>query len=170
MKINNVKIVTHAYCPEVASVAGLTAAAIFHIILYWVDTNSKKGTNYHDGRYWTFMSHSKIANDYPYWTRRQVEIGLKKLRAAGLITVDNHSDRACDRTSWYTISDAGYDLIGCGVPTYATVTTTPHNGDVDSTDTKNPHHKNEKSTIKYTKYKYSNTDTNNQFKDFIIDV
>lgn len=174
MEINGRQIAAHALIPEVARLTDANASIIFSSILFWCDVNRINGKNYHDGRYWMYMTYKDIATEYIYLSRKQVETSVNKLRKAGLIIVGRYNKRKNDRTNWYAISDAGYELIGCSAPSPVTEITKSSNGEMDIPEKGNESPKKRKSTITYNKRKSKEKDINahnkrNQFLDLAQD-
>lgn len=169
MEINGVEITTHAIIPEVARLTDLEASVLFTNILYWCDINRQNGVNYHDGRYWMYITIEKMAAAYIYLSEKQVETRINKLRKAGLILVGRYNRRTNDRTNWYAISDAGYALIGCSAPSTETEITKSPNKEMDVPKKGNayPDIRTSLQNVKKTKRKKSNT--YDQFADFAND-
>ncbi len=172
MEINGVTIHTHALIPEVARLTDANASIIFFNILFWCDVNRTNGKNYHDGRYWMYMTYKDIATEYIYLSRKQVETSVNKLRIAGLIIVGRYNKRKNDRTNWYAISDMAYALIGCGVPSPEIEISKSPNGEMDIPEKGNESPKNGTAlpNAKKSKIQKSNANTTqNQFLDLSQD-
>lgn len=96
---------------EVAKECGVNASLLITNIYFWCEHNKTNNINYHKGRYWTYNSMKAFRQQFPYLTRRQIEVALKKLEDAGLIITGNFNKVAFDRTKWYTVSEKGITLL-----------------------------------------------------------
>lgn len=85
---------------------GINAAILYANISFWVAKNEADKKHYHDGRYWTYSSLDAFAKLFPYLTVRQIQLALKKLVDAGLVTKGCYSDDRRDRTLWYALGEA----------------------------------------------------------------
>lgn len=101
----------HSFNIDVATKYGVNCAIILENIYFWVEHNKANNTNFHDGRYWTYNSAKAFTELFPYLTKRQIELALKKLRDDGLIVTANYNQSAYDRTLWYSITDKGISML-----------------------------------------------------------
>lgn len=101
----------HFLSAEVAKECGVNASLLITNIYFWCEHNKTNNINYHEGRYWTYNSMKAFSQQFPYLTRRQIEVALKKLEDAGLIITGNFNKVAFDRTKWYTVSEKGIALL-----------------------------------------------------------
>ena len=97
----------HMFDIEVAERYGVNAAIIFNNLGFWIEHNRANGTNYHDGRYWTYNSIRAFSELFPYLSARQISSALSKLEEDGLIVTGNFNTSAYDRTKWYAFTDYG---------------------------------------------------------------
>lgn len=95
----------HHFNIEIAQQYGVNAAILLHNITYWIEKNKSEKRHFHEGRYWTYMSKSGLAELFPYMTARQIDYALAKLEKAGLILTGNFSEHTFDKTKWYTLAD-----------------------------------------------------------------
>lgn len=96
---------THFFDVDIAIDFGVNAAIILQNIKYWVDHNRANGTNFYDGRYWTFNSVKAFEELFPYMSANTIRNTLNKLQDAGLIVVGNYNKSAYDRTKWYALTE-----------------------------------------------------------------
>lgn len=101
----------HYLSAEVAKKCGVNASLLITNIYFWCEHNKTNNINYHEGRYWTYNSMKAFSQQFPYLTRRQIEVALKKLEDSGLIITGNFNKVAFDRTKWYTVSEKGIALL-----------------------------------------------------------
>lgn len=97
----------HSFSVEVAKEVGVLAATIFNSIGFWTEHNKANGAEQHDGRFWTYNSVAAWAELFPYATRSQIDLALKKLIAAGYVVTGRYNRSAYDRTLWYALGDKG---------------------------------------------------------------
>lgn len=95
----------HHFNVEIACKVGVQAAVLLNHIAFWVAHNMANGTNFYEGRYWTFNSKKAFAELFPYMTERQVQYALDKLKAEEYILTGNFNKLNLDKTLWYTLTD-----------------------------------------------------------------
>lgn len=101
----------HHFDIEIAEVYGLNEAIILNNIRFWVLHNEANGTNFHDGRFWTYNSMKAFEALFPYMKPRGIRSALDNLEREGLILTGNYNQSTYDRTKWYALSDKGYALF-----------------------------------------------------------
>ena len=102
---------THFFDIKVAELYGVNCAIILENIYYWIEHNRANGTNFHDGRYWTFNSTKAFKELFPYLSKKQIETALNKLREEGILLTGNYNQLKYDRTLWYAITEKGYSIL-----------------------------------------------------------
>lgn len=95
----------HHFDIEIAEAYGLNEAIILNNIRFWVIHNEANGTNFHDGRYWTYNSMKAFEKLFPYMKPFAIRTALKTLEENGLIITGNYNKSSYDRTKWYALSD-----------------------------------------------------------------
>lgn len=95
----------HHFDIEIAEAYGLNEAIILNNIRFWVIHNEANGTNFHDGRFWTYNSMKAFEKLFPYMKPFAIRTALKSLEENGLIITGNYNKSSYDRTKWYTLSD-----------------------------------------------------------------
>ena len=89
---------------ELATMLGLNEAIVLQQIHYWLGINQKNGTNFKEGRYWTFNSMKKWHDEtFPFWSEPTLKRIFKNLEDKGLLITGNFNKKGYDRTKWYTI-------------------------------------------------------------------
>lgn len=96
---------SHSFDTGVAQALGLNAASVYNHILYWLRHNFVEGTNFEEGKTWTYNSFEKMTKYMPYLTKDQIRRSLEDLFQAGLIIKSNFNNSKFDRTSWYSVPD-----------------------------------------------------------------
>lgn len=99
---------------DVAKKVGVNGAIFLANLQFWILKNKANGTNFHDGRYWTFNSIKAYEDIFPFWTGKQIQIVISKLRDSGLILTGNYNKDKRDRRLWYTLSDEGEAVLNGG--------------------------------------------------------
>jgi hypothetical protein len=107
----------HIFDTEVAELFhDANIATIFHNVCFWIAHNKANGKNAHPIdiggetvlRVFTFNSLEAFAKQFSYFSRRQIEGYLNKLRERNLIAKGNFNQKGFDRTSWYCLVDEEY--------------------------------------------------------------
>lgn len=89
---------------ELATMLGLNEAVVLQQIHYWLEINQKNGTNFKEGRYWTFNSMKKWHDEaFPFLGMDALRRAFKNLEEKGLLITGNFNKKGYDRTKWYTI-------------------------------------------------------------------
>lgn len=101
----------HHFDVEIATKYGVHAAVILDNLQFWIEHNRANEKCYAEGRYWTYNSVKAFARLYPYMSEQAVRTALQKLIDGGLIIKGNFS-KTQDRTTWYTITEKGEQLLG----------------------------------------------------------
>lgn len=96
---------TFIFDGDVAEDVGVNAAVIYWNIEWWVRHNAANGTNFHDGKYWTYNSRKAFSELFGFMSSDAIERALKKLKDKGYIEVGEFNDSPYDRTRWYTVCD-----------------------------------------------------------------
>lgn len=102
----------HSYSAEVATEIGIPQTVILESINHWVLRNKKRGINLHDGKYWVEATVADFGECFPYFSRGQLNLCITKLKDAGYIETGHFCEDAFDRTTWYTITEKGKELLG----------------------------------------------------------
>lgn len=95
----------HSFDVGIAKECGIEAACIFNHLCHWILHNRIKGSNYHEGRTWTYDNQEKMAQYLPYLNVRQIKYALQKLYDAKLIIKGNFNKDRFDKTNWYALND-----------------------------------------------------------------
>lgn len=95
---------------DVANKLGLECAVIFQNVGYWVRHNSSKPDRQRDGKAWMYMSRREWLEEFSYIGEGTLRSTVQKLVTAGLIETGNYSEGMYARTTWYTLTDAGWEL------------------------------------------------------------
>jgi hypothetical protein len=95
----------HCFDPVVAEQFGVDEAILIQNMRFWIHHNQTNGTHFYEGRYWTYNSHKAFAEQFPYWSFKQVRRIIDKLKQVGAIMVGTFNQVSWDRTQWYTLRD-----------------------------------------------------------------
>jgi hypothetical protein len=98
----------HHFDIEEAEKYGLREAIILYNIRFWLEKNIANGTNFKNGRVWTFNSYKAFNELFPYLSQSQIKRSLTNLVNDGILIKENHNKLGFDRTNWYSINEAKY--------------------------------------------------------------
>lgn len=98
----------HHFDIEEAEKYGLREAIILYNIRFWLEKNIANGTNFKNGRVWTFNSYKAFNELFPYLSQSQIKRSLTNLVSEGILIKENHNKLGFDRTNWYSINEAKY--------------------------------------------------------------
>jgi len=93
----------HSFDVEMAKTFGVDEAVIIENFRFWIAKNKANGRHFYDGRWWTYNSSKALAELFPYWSPKQIERIISKLKTAGVLLTGHYSQNAYDRTNWYTV-------------------------------------------------------------------
>lgn len=102
----------HSFNVDVAKEVGVNAAILLENIYFWVRKNEASGEHIHDGKAWTHTTRKVWAELFPYMTENQIQTATRKLKDAGLVEVEHHSENPFDRGNWYTVTDKTIGFYG----------------------------------------------------------
>lgn len=101
----------HNFDINIAEKYGINAAIILQNMYYWIEKNRANEKHFHDGYYWTYNSLKAFEELFPYMSNKQIRGALEKLEEEGIIVCGNYNNSTYDRTKWYAITEAGYELF-----------------------------------------------------------
>lgn len=101
----------HSFDADVAIALGVKGAILLHHIGWWVEKNRANGTNYHDGRYWTYNSADAFTKIFPFWSMKTIQRELKALENADVIKSARYNTNPFDKTKWFTLTQKGAELL-----------------------------------------------------------
>lgn len=70
---------------RVAELYGVNEAVFIQSIYWWIQKNEAGGRHFHDGRSWTYDTMDKLLERFPFWSKRQLERIIQKLRDNGAV-------------------------------------------------------------------------------------
>lgn len=117
---------------DLAQRHGVNGAIFLHAMAFWVAKNQANGRHFHEGRTWTYNTLDALTKLFPFWTRRQVERIVAKLKEEGALLTGNFSQDKTDRTVWYALTDPVLEVYGL------LVCPTSPDGDMGDSDDKEP--------------------------------
>lgn len=96
---------------EVAKVVGVNAALVLNLISHRTGTVTPDGIFYDQDCVWMRASMENISERIPFLSVAAVRTAIRKLKEAGLITVENFNATRFDHTKWYTLTEKAEELI-----------------------------------------------------------
>lgn len=102
---------TISFDRKIANALGINEAIIIKIIWGWVKHNAQNGTNFHEGRYWTYNSARAYASDLTFMSERTISNTISKLIEKNILVKSNFNKTKFDKTSWYAFSDKGLEFM-----------------------------------------------------------
>jgi hypothetical protein len=108
----------HSFNVQLAVEIGVDEALLFQNIAHWVERNmlNKEAHNFREGRYWTYNSQETLLSLFPYMKNRiKVKRVLDRLEELDLIMKGNFNKTPYDKTTWYTLTDKGWEMAGNSV-------------------------------------------------------
>ena len=97
---------------RVAAAYGLEEAIFLHALMFWYRTNRGNGTNFRDGRWWTYNSVKAFESVFPWWNGGQIRRIIARCKDKGALLFGDYNEDRRDRTTWYTPSDELLSLYG----------------------------------------------------------
>ena len=101
----------HSFDTNVAKACGVNAALILFHFRFWIKRNEECGRNFRDGRYWTYQSVKELCGKFDYLTPKQSRTAIKRLENGGYILKSKYNKSRYNHTTWYAITEAGYNLF-----------------------------------------------------------
>ena len=125
---------------DVAKEVGVQEATLIENFKYWLLKNKANNKHLHDNKYWTYNSMEAFTALFPFWSKRQIERMLKKLKEEGYIETGNYNKSSYDRTLWYTLTDKTCAILfpNEGNPFHEKEISISQNGEMENTQTVTP--------------------------------
>ena len=101
----------HYFEVDIAVKYGVEAAVLLEHFEILTLHNKRNEQNYRDGHYWTYDSRKALKDTFPYMSEYAIDAALKRLKDDGLILTGCYNRASFDRTTWYTLTDKGYNLL-----------------------------------------------------------
>lgn len=96
---------------EIAKIAGVNAALVLGLISRRTGTVTPDGIFCDQDSVWVRASMANISERIPFLSVAAVRTALRKLKEAGLITVENFNATPYDHTKWYALTEKAKELI-----------------------------------------------------------
>jgi hypothetical protein len=95
----------YSFDTEIAEKYGVGEAIIIQNLIFWIKKNKANGSNFYDGRTWTYNSLRAWKELFPFWNVGQIRRLLENLIEKGIILTGNYNSTQHDRTLWYAFSN-----------------------------------------------------------------
>jgi hypothetical protein len=102
--VSNEFLMHHNFNCGVANLCGMEAAVIFQHMLFWIEYNRRKNTNFREGTTWFYQSISEMQKFLFYLSPKQIKYAIQKLLHEKIIIKNNFNKNKFDRTPWYALS------------------------------------------------------------------
>lgn len=102
---------SHAFNVGIAKDHSPSIALFIAHLAHWSEKNLSNNINIHDGLVWSYDTLDALCEQFPYFTRRQIETMIKNCVEAGLVVKGNYNQTQYDRTCWYALTPAAYDYF-----------------------------------------------------------
>lgn len=102
---------SHSFNTELAALIGLKEAIILSHIYFWYEQNKANGTNFFDGKYWTFNSVKAFAEQFEYLSEKEIRGALGRLNELGYTIEGNYNKLPIDKTKWYSLSEIALKML-----------------------------------------------------------
>lgn len=96
---------TYNFSEEYAVLLGVEEAILLDHFQWFISYNASLDQNFHEGRYWTYNTHSAFEKLYPFWTKKQIKRIIDSLESQGIILKGNFNKSPYDRTQWYAFKN-----------------------------------------------------------------
>ena len=96
---------------RIATEVGVNGALMLNNLHFWVTKNMANNKHFHEGKYWTYNSQEAFTKLFPCWTRKQIRTILDNLKKDGYIETGTFNKIGYDRTTWYTLTEKGWQLM-----------------------------------------------------------
>ena len=97
---------TYHFDGRIAAMYGVDEAVFIAMLQFWIAKNEANDRHFHDGRYWTYNSIRAMERLFPWWSKRQIERIVKKLKDAGVVLTANYNRDSHDRTLFYSLDES----------------------------------------------------------------
>lgn len=128
------------YCPNMAIWLGHLA--------HWTENNLANNNNIHDGLAWSYDTLEALLDQFPYYSKRQIETIINNSVAEGLVTKGNYNQTGYDRTCWYALTPKSYFYFAHLLKTkyinrlVSSISTISQKCEMENTDLGNGSHRN----------------------------
>ena len=98
---------THSFSIDIAIKYGINEAILLQHIYFWHQRNRANKRHFYDGNYWSYNTAEAFTEIFPYFSQRQIQYCLEKLKKEELIQTANYNVNKFDRTLWYSLTEKG---------------------------------------------------------------
>jgi hypothetical protein len=109
--MSTLDIRSHAFNVGIAKDHSPSIALFIAHLAHWAEKNLSNNTNIHDGLVWSYDTLDALCEQFPYFTRRQIETIIKNCVEAGLVVKGNYNQTQYDRTCWYALTPVAYNYF-----------------------------------------------------------
>lgn len=95
----------HLFDVEHALKYGVNESIMISNFQFWIHKNRSNGTNFHDGKTWTYNSVNAFKEIFPYWNIGQIRRCLESLVVQEILVKGDYNKNRYQRTLWYAFCD-----------------------------------------------------------------
>ena len=95
----------HSFDVDHALKYGVNESIMISNFQFWILKNKANGTNFHDGRTWTYNSVNAFKEIFPYWNNGQIRRCLESLVNQKVLVKGDYNKNRYERTLWYAFYD-----------------------------------------------------------------
>lgn len=106
--------ISHSFDVDIATEYGVNSAILLQNIYFWYQKNKANDVHFYDGKYWTYNSANAFNDSFPYMGNKAIRNALKTLIDNGIIETAHYSHGIHGRTTWYTVTEKGLNLLSKG--------------------------------------------------------
>jgi hypothetical protein len=99
---------THAFNVGIAMDYSPDMALWLGHLGFWTQNNLGNNKHIHDGLAWCYDTLDALCDQFPYYTRRQIETIINNSVKEGLVQRGNYNQTSYDRTRWYALTPKAY--------------------------------------------------------------
>jgi hypothetical protein len=93
--------------PSLAKKIGLNEAIFIQQVHYWLQISK----NTENGKKWAYNTYEQLELQFPFWSQKTIKRIVTNLKDAGYLLVENLSKDTRDKTNWYSIDYAKFDVL-----------------------------------------------------------
>ena len=94
---------TYSFREDIAIECGVNSAIIYANIQHWINQNKIEKRNQLKGHTWTYTTLDQYEELYPFLSKKQIRLALRKLIDANYIVAEQGIENVWERTTYYRL-------------------------------------------------------------------